>query len=97
MSTNRCISYEINNISDNIITLDNGVILNFEYLPFPLPMSNIQDFEMKNSNISVNAFGLKDDNDIVGPYHSIINEKAKHVNLLLLEDGWIKIFQSKSI
>ena len=68
----------------------------FEYMSFPLPTSNIKDFEMKNPVNSVNVFGLNDDNVIVGAYYSTINEKAKHANLLFLEDGerfhyvWIK-------
>ena len=73
-----------------------AIVLNIEYLTFSLPTNNIKDFEMKNRDISVNVFGLNDDNDVVGPYYSTINEKAKHVNLMLLEDGerfhyvWIK-------
>ena len=70
MSFNRWTSYKINNISDNIITLENGVVLNYE---------------MKNLNISVNVFGLNDNNDIVGHYYFSINENAMHINLLLLE------------
>ena len=77
-------------------------VLNFENMSFPLPTSNIKDFKMKNPHISVNVYGLNDDNAIVGPYYSTINEKAKHINLLLLKDGqrfhyvWIK-YISKDI
>ena len=69
MSSNRCTSYKISSISDNIIKLENNIVLNFENFTFPLP------------TICENVFGLNDNNDIVGPYYSSINEKANHVNL----------------
>ena len=79
---NRTTLYKINDISDDIITLENFIVLNFEYLTFPLPTNNIKDFELKNRDISVNVFGLNDDNDIVGPYYSSINEKTKLSELI---------------
>ena len=60
--------------------------MNLEYLTFPLSTNRIK-FKIKNPDISVNVFGLNNNNDIVGSYYSSINEKAKYVIILLLEDG----------
>ena len=84
ISSNRCTSYKINNISDDI-TLENGIVLNFEYLTFPLSTNRIKDFETKNPDINVNVFGLNNNNNIIGPYNYGIKEKSKHVHLVLLE------------
>ena len=71
-------------------------------MTFPLPTNN-KDFEIKNPGISVNVCGLNDNNNIFGPYYYSIYEEAKHINLLLVEDGerfhyvWIKNIQGKSI
>lgn len=96
LNSNRCSSYKINNIADDIIILENGHILNFENLNFPLPINRIKIFEANNSEISINMFGLDEDNNVVGPYYFTKKEKSNHINLLLLEDDqkshylWIK-------
>lgn len=85
---NLCESYTIEDISANIIYLQNGVEINFSFLKFPLPLKQIKQFEDNNADISVNVFGYNEDsNEIVGPYYVTKMEKCKHINLLLLENG----------
>ncbi|XP_046811879.1 uncharacterized protein LOC124421113, partial [Lucilia cuprina] len=78
-----------------MITLENGKILNFKGLKFPLAVSMIKIFEENNPEISVNVFGLEGDH-VVGPFYFTQNEKNIHINLLLLEKDerfhyvWIK-------
>lgn len=84
----RCSSYNIDNIRADIINLQNNVTLDFSYLKFPLKLKDIKIFEEKNSNISVNVFGYDEDTDeVIGPFYITKEEKSKHVNLLLLEIG----------
>lgn len=87
VNSNRCTSYKVRNIRDDIITLENNIVLNFKSLNFPLSTSKIKMFEINNPEISVNVFGLNEKDDVVGPYYSTSKEKDKHINLLLLEDG----------
>lgn len=97
----RCSSYKITNIEDDIILLENNILLNFTNLNFPLRVNQIKHFEENNPQISVNVFGLEKSDDsenyhIVGPYYFSKEEKPIHVNLLLLEEEdrfhyvWIK-------
>lgn len=96
LHSNRCTSYKITNIEDEVIALENGIVLNFKNLNFPLPINRIKTFEANNSDISINVFGLDEDNNIIGPYYFTQKEKSHHINLLLLEDDekshyiWIK-------
>ena len=96
VSSYRITSYNVVNIEDEIIRLENNIELNFKNLNFPLPVYQIKVFEINNPEMSVNVFALYNDNDIFGPYYFSQEEKSKHINLLLLEDGekfhyvWIK-------
>lgn len=97
LNSYRCSTYKVTNINEEIITLENNIILNFKSLHFPLPLNKIKVFESNNPHISINVFGLGDDNNIVGPYYFTKQEKSQHINLLLLEEGegrfhyvWIK-------
>lgn len=86
---NVCIpsTYNINNISADIITLACGRRLNFSNMKFPLEVREIKIFERNNEDISVNVFGYDDKNQVViGPYYITKEEKVTHINLLLLED-----------
>lgn len=87
-NAHRVSTYKIPNIKSDIITLENGIILNFTNLEFPMSVNDLDKFEMLNQNISVNVFGYdKKGNEIVGPYRGTKLEKQVHVNLLLLEEG----------
>lgn len=96
LNSNRCTSYKINNIEDEVLVLENGIVLNFKNLNFPLKINEIKIFEVNNSDISINVFGLDEDNRVIGPYYFTQKEKSNHINLLLLEDVekshyiWIK-------
>ncbi|XP_050340230.1 uncharacterized protein LOC126766507 [Bactrocera neohumeralis] len=79
----RCSSYNIRNIQDSIITLNNGKVVNFKNLNFPLQIKDIKIFEANNPNISVNVFGIED-NLLVGPFYLTKEEKSHHVNLISL-------------
>lgn len=75
-------TYQIADISSDLIVLNTTTTLNFSRMSFPLMLKDIKIFE-QNNNISVNVFGY--DNDaIVGPYYLTKDEKANHINLLLL-------------
>ena len=93
--SNKCSSYKIKDINADIIILENNIVLNFVNLNFPLPVNKIKEFELNNSHISINVFGMED-NVIVGHYYFTQQEKPNHINLLLLEDNdtfhyvWIK-------
>lgn len=54
-----CSSYNITNIQDDIIVLENNILLNFKNLNFPLSVNKIQQFEDNNPGISINVFGLE--------------------------------------
>ncbi|XP_037921320.1 uncharacterized protein LOC119658124 [Hermetia illucens] len=90
-------SYEIDDITDSVIVLKNGRIINFWGLDFPLKVKDISVFEELNPSISINLFGYDSEmKKIVGPYHLSKEEKVHHINLLLLQFGeknhyiWIK-------
>ena len=57
---------------------------NFEGLTFPVEVNKIQMFERKNRNVSVNVFGL-DDNNNVYPLKIVDKECIDHTDLLLLK------------
>lgn len=83
----RTSSYPVD-IKQNIITLTNGVSLNFNGLNFPMALRDIIIFEKNNPNISVNVLGYEVKTDhVVGPYYITQMEKETHVNLLLLENN----------
>lgn len=87
LNPSKCSSYAIDNINSSIITLQNGLTLNFEGIEFPMELKYIKLFEEKNPNISVNVFGYEySSKSVVGPYYITKQEKDKHVNLLLLEN-----------
>lgn len=83
----RCSSYDIDSITSDIITLSNGVTLNFKGLRFPLSLKEIKIFEKNNVGISINVFGWNEmKSEVVGPYKLTKEERDTHINLLLLED-----------
>ncbi len=60
-------------------------------------LDDIKKFEELNSNISINVFGLAEDNvTLIGPYYLTNTERPCHANLLLLSNEesfhftWIK-------
>lgn len=88
-----CASYNITSIESDVITLTNGVTLNFKNLSFPLSIKNIKTFEKNNPNISINVFGWDNDNDaVIGPFKLTDEEKDMHINLLLLEEGDLMLY-----
>lgn len=80
----RTSSYNVN-IDNDIIRLQNGNILNFNTMEFPLALQAVKVFERKN-DISVNVFGYEKD-EVIGPYHLTKAEKNVHVNLILLHNN----------
>lgn len=58
--------------------------LNLTNVEFPMKIKNISSFEI-NNNISINVFGIEND-EIIGPYHHTLERKPKHINLLLVDD-----------
>lgn len=65
--------------------------LNFNNIPFPVKLRDINKFEIQN-NISVNVFGLEyhkisKSNTIVGPLYFTKNRKRNHINLLYIMNG----------
>lgn len=70
-------SYNIN-ITEDIIYLPSGKILNFRGLSFPMAIKNIKDFEANNEDISINVFGY-DGNQIVGPYYLTPKRRNHHI------------------
>lgn len=92
-------SHYSNVITQSLITLPNGITIDFTNLTFPLSIADIKIFEKYNLNISVNVFGcdvIK--KEIVGPYYKTADEKINHINLLYIQDDkndeshyvWIK-------
>ncbi|XP_075162933.1 uncharacterized protein LOC142235565 [Haematobia irritans] len=79
---NRTTSYRVD-ISQNRIQLSSGIELIFDGLQFPLALADIKKFEKMNGEISVNVFGYEGE-EVVGPYYLTKQEKANHVNLILL-------------
>ncbi|XP_061388725.1 uncharacterized protein LOC133323843 [Musca vetustissima] len=75
-------SYKID-ITQEVIALQSGVVLDFRGLNFPLSLKKIKHFEKMNADISINVFGFEN-NEVVGPYYLTKNEKDVHVNLILL-------------
>jgi hypothetical protein len=62
-----------------------------------MELDDIKKFEAANENISINLFGLAEDNvTLIGPYYLTKQERPCHANLLLIMDGekahytWIK-------
>ena len=82
-NSNKITSYNVVNIEDEIIRLENNTELNFKNLNF----NQIKVFETSNPEMSDNVFALDNKNNIVGSYCFSQQEKYKHINLLLLEDG----------
>ena len=69
-SKQRCSSYNIHDITADIICNQNGVKLDFKNLIFPISLKDIKIFEKRNSGISVNVFGYDEENNVVvGPYY----------------------------
>lgn len=62
-------------------------ILDTKNMTFPVSLSDIKIFEKNNSHISVNVYGLKNNNTIVGPLYKTKAKKKSHVNLLYFENG----------
>lgn len=61
----------------------------FSGLTFPTPIAEIKIFERNNSNVSVNVYGLNQDeekNHIIYPLKVVNEEKSDHFDLLLLCD-----------
>ncbi|XP_046806281.1 uncharacterized protein LOC124419759 [Lucilia cuprina] len=78
--------YKVHNISSDIIRIKN-YSLNFKGLSFPLKLNDISIFEENNRDISVNVFCYDEENQkIVGPYYKRRARKAKHINLLFIEE-----------
>lgn len=84
-------SYNINDISASSINLNNGKILKFGNILFPIKIDKISEFEKINIDISVNIFGLDLNKDykyqVIGPYYLTKKEKQYHINLLLIEEA----------
>ncbi|GBL95419.1 hypothetical protein AVEN_154816-1 [Araneus ventricosus] len=57
--------------------------LNFSGMVFPLPLKDIPKFEKKN-NLSINVYGLTDDN-VVFPLLISKETKRQHINLLYIK------------
>lgn len=51
-------------------------------LMFPVSLVDITLFEKSNRDLSINVYGLKNKNHIVGLLYKVQN--SKHINLLLL-------------
>lgn len=58
------------------------VTLNFENVTFPMDIKKISHFEIKN-DVSINIYGVNENNTIIGPLHYTKDKKEKHFNLLL--------------
>lgn len=58
---------------------------NFTGLSFPTTINQIDIFEKNNPGVSVNVYGLDEDN-IIFPRHVIKEIKADHTDLLLLSE-----------
>ncbi|KAK9679246.1 Recombination endonuclease VII [Popillia japonica] len=83
---------------------DYNTVADFSEMMFPVRLKDIAKFEEKNTNISVNVYGLEkqvsDDRviyDVVGPLHYSNQKRQVHINLLLISDDdagthycWIK-------
>lgn len=100
-SAKRPSAYHVENIKDSVITLANGVQLDFTGLNFPLQVNEIAVFEASNPSVSINVFGIEKDEyeskyKVIGPYYNSKHIKNKHINMLLLQEGdcshyvWIK-------
>ena len=64
-NSNKITSYNVVNIEDEIIRLENNTELNFKNLNF----NQIKVFETSNPEMSDNVFALDNENNIVGPYY----------------------------
>ena len=85
-NNDRCGSYKIRNIRDEEIGLENGLVLNFQSLTFPLKLQDIKKFEQINP-ISINVFGYDNSSKtIVGPFYKTKSLRKNHINLMLLEN-----------
>lgn len=60
-------------------------ILNVDNIDFPMSLKDIKTFEKNNKEISINIYGLNNNNQIVGPLYKTQQRKKHHVNLLFIE------------
>lgn len=81
----RVLSYPVDDISANIISMPENTELNFTGLVFLLKVHNVAIFEEHNKNISVNILCLEGD-DILGPIYYTKKEIRIHINLLMIQD-----------
>lgn len=74
----KCGSYKITCIRDDVITLKNGVVVDFNLLRVPLTLNEIVIFEENNPYSSNNVLGY-DENcyKVVGPYDTTMDGKSK--------------------
>lgn len=86
-NAHRTTAYNIQNIEEDVITLNNDITLNFSGLRFPLKIKDIKTFESCNNTISINVFGCDNEaKEIIGPFYLTKEERIQHINLMLLED-----------
>ncbi|VDO13841.1 unnamed protein product [Brugia timori] len=63
-----------------------GIKLNFSQLTFPVPLSEISKFEKNNPRVSINIFGLINNNHCrLYPLKNVDKEKEFHFDLLYLK------------
>ncbi|XP_065354938.1 uncharacterized protein LOC135949335 [Calliphora vicina] len=85
-NSSRTSAYKLNICSKTINC--NGYCLDFKGLQFPLKLNDIAIFEENNPTISINVFGCEPENyKVVGPYYKTKGKKAKHINLLFLQEN----------
>lgn len=62
-------------------------ILNINGMSFPPTLDDLKIFEKNNPNISINVYGLEQNNDVSGPLYKTFKQKLTHVNLLFIEQN----------
>lgn len=62
-------------------------VLNIKGISFPPTYKDIELFEMKNPNISINIYGMNNKGCVNGPLYCTKDRKSNHINLLFIERG----------
>lgn len=61
-------------------------VLNLADMSFPVTFSDIKTFEKNNDDISINIYGIEN-NNITGPLYKTNLKKKHHINMLLLQNS----------
>lgn len=62
-------------------------LFNISDMSFPPSFNDIKRFEINNSNISINIYGLDNNGSVTGPLYKTTSRRLYHVNLLYITNN----------